>query len=154
MRCCYLNAKDLGTGKEQSIKITASQKLNEADIEKMRKEAEQFAEQDKKRKEEIEIINQADSLVYSTDKLLEDFKGKIDDARITKVKEQIDELKKLLEEENKDVNKVKEKLDEINKIIQEMSIELYQQAGAKTNTENTDNPEDKVKDAEFEEGKK
>ncbi|MBS3149815.1 molecular chaperone DnaK [Candidatus Woesearchaeota archaeon] len=150
----HVNAKDLGTGKEQSIKITASQKLNEADIEKMRKEAEQFAEQDKKRKEEIEIINQADSLVYSTDKLLEDFKGKIDDARITKVKEQIDELKKLLEEENKDVNKVKEKLDEINKIIQEMSIELYQQAGAKTNTENTDNPEDKVKDAEFEEGKK
>ena len=149
----HVNAKVLGTGKEQSIKITASQKLNDSEIEKMRKEAEQFAEQDKKRKEEIEIVNQADSLVYSIDKLLEDFKGKIDDARITNVKDKIDELKKLLEQENKDVSKIKEKLDETNKMIQEMSVELYQKAGAKQTTESKEDANDNIKDAEFEEKK-
>src|SRR3989338_828444 len=124
----HVNAKDLGTGKEQSIKITATQKLSEQEIEKMRKEAEKFAETDKKRREEVELFNQADSLVYSTDQLLEGFKGKIDDKRI---------------------NSVKEKIDEINKMTQEMSIELYQKAG----NQNADQTTDKVKDADFEEQK-
>ena len=145
----HVNAKDLGTGKEQSIKITATQKLSEQEIEKMRKEAEKFAETDKKRREEVELINQADSLVYSTDQLLEGFKGKIDDKRINSVKEKIDELRKLLAPENKDTVKIKEKLEEINKMIQEMSIELYQKAG----NQNADQTTDKVKDADFEEQK-
>ena len=145
----HVNAKDLGTGKEQSIKITATQKLSEQEIEKMRKEAEKFAETDKKRREEVELFNQADSLVYSTDQLLEGFKGKIDDKRINSVKEKIDELRKLLAPENKDTVKIKEKLEEINKMIQEMSIELYQKAG----NQNPDQTTDKVKDADFEEQK-
>ena len=145
----HVNAKDLGTGKEQSIKITATQKLSEQEIEKMRKEAEKFAETDKKRREEVELFNQADSLVYSTDQLLEGFKGKIDDKRINSVKEKIDELRKLLAPENKDTVKIKEKLEEINKMIQEMSIELYQKAG----NQNADQTTDKVKDADFEEQK-
>ena len=149
----HVSAKDLGTGKEQSIKITASQKLNDSEIERMRKEAEKFAEEDKKRKEDIEIVNQADTLVYTTDKLLEDFKGKIDDARISKVKDKIEELKKLLEPEIKDMSKIKEKLDETNKMIQEMSVELYQKAGAKANTDSKEETNDNVKDAEFEENK-
>jgi len=149
----HVSAKDLGTGKEQSIKITASQKLNDSEIERMRKEAEKFAEEDKKRKEDIEIVNQADTLVYTTDKLLEDFKGKIDDARISKVKDKIEELKKLLEPEIKDMSKIKEKLDETNKMIQEMSVELYQKAGAKANTDSKEETNDNVKDAEFEEKK-
>src|SRR3989344_3291258 len=74
----HVGAKYLGTGKEQSIKITAGQKLSEAEIEKMRKDAELHAEEDKKRKEEIEVVNQADTLVYSSEKLFKDFEGKVD----------------------------------------------------------------------------
>ena len=148
----HVHAKDLGTGKEQSIKITASQKLNDKDIERMRQEAEKYAEEDKKRKEEIEIVNQADALVYSTDKILEDFKGKIEDSRIAKVKDEIEELKKLLEPESKDIAKIKEKLEGINKIIQEMSIELYKQARSHEHTD--EESKDNIKDAEFEEEKK
>ena len=149
----HVSAKDLGTSKEQSIKITASQKLNDSEIERMRKEAEKYAEEDKKRKEDIEVVNQAGTLVYTTDKLLEDFKGKIDDARINNVKDKIEELKKLLEPEIKDISKIKEKLDETNKMIQEMSVELYQKAGAKANTDSKEETNDNVKDAEFEEKK-
>jgi len=141
----HVTAKDLGTGKEQSIKITASQKLNEADIEKMRKEAEQHAEEDKKRKDDIEIINQADSLVYSTERLLKDFEGKVKNEKIDNIKSKIDELKKLLVEEPKDASKIKVKLEELNQIVQEASTELYQQASQKQ-----EEPKDNVRDAEFE----
>ncbi|HLC56255.1 MAG TPA: molecular chaperone DnaK [Candidatus Nanoarchaeia archaeon] len=141
----HVTAKDLGTGKEQSIKITASQKLNETDIEKMRKEAEQHAEEDKKRKDDIEIINQADSLVYSTERLLKDFEGKVKNEKIDNIKSKIDELKKLLVEEPKDASKIKVKLEELNQIVQEASTELYQQASQKQ-----EEPKDNVRDAEFE----
>ncbi|MDP2909176.1 MAG: molecular chaperone DnaK, partial [Nanoarchaeota archaeon] len=73
-----VSAKDLGTGKQQSIVITASQKLKEEEVEKMRKDAEQYAEQDKKKKEEVEIKNQADTSVYTTEKMLADYGDKID----------------------------------------------------------------------------
>ncbi len=141
----HVTAKDLGTGKEQSIKITASQKLNEADIEKMRKEAEQHAEEDKKRKEDIETINQADSLVYSTERLLKDFEGKVKNEKIDQIKSKIEEVKKLLAEELKDASKIKTKLEELNQIVQEASTELYQQASQKQ-----EEPKDNVRDAEFE----
>ncbi len=144
----HVTAKDLGTGKEQSIKITASQKLNESDIEKMRKEAEQHAEEDKKRKEDIETINQADSLVYSTERLLKDFEGKVKNEKIDNIKSKIEELKKLLTEEPKDASKIKTKLEELNQIVQEASTELYQQASQKQ-----EEPKDNVRDAEFEEKK-
>ena len=73
----HVNAKDLGTGKEQNIRITASQKLSEDELERMKKEAEQFADVDRKKKEEIETINQADNLVYTTEKLFKDLEGKV-----------------------------------------------------------------------------
>ncbi|MFH1439742.1 MAG: molecular chaperone DnaK [Candidatus Woesearchaeota archaeon] len=122
----HVAAKDLGTGKEQSIRITATQKLSEEEIEKMKKEAESHAEEDKKRKEEIEIINQADALVYSTDKLFKDFEGKVDAKELEEVKKELKELKKLLEPEKKDVDKVKQKMEEINEKVQKISTELYQ----------------------------
>ena len=154
----HVTAKDLGTGKEQSIKITATQKLNEEEVEKMRKEAESHAEEDKKRKEEVETINQADTLVYSTEKLFKDMEGKVDSKKLEEVKKLITELKKLLEPEKKDVAAIKKKLDEVNEKVQAMSTEMYQKVAeeqakqqAKAKTEVS---EDEKGKAEKEAGKK
>ncbi|MGV8172523.1 MAG: molecular chaperone DnaK [Candidatus Woesearchaeota archaeon] len=159
----HVTAKDLGTGKLQSIKITASQKLNDDEIERMKKEAEAHAEEDKKRKEDIETVNEADTLVYTAEKLFDDMKGKVTEAKLDIVKEEVESLKKLLQETNRDVPKIKSKLDEVNKKIQELSIEMYQKvaeqqqkhdtgkahqedsAGAEDTTTNDDN----VVDAEY-----
>jgi molecular chaperone DnaK len=124
----HVTAKDLGTGKTQSIKIVASQKLNEAEIERMRKEAEAHAEEDKKRKEEIETINSADALVYSSAELLKEMDGKVSQDKIDKIKSGIEELKKLLEPQNKDARAVKSKMEELNSIMQDASKELYSKA--------------------------
>ena len=125
----HVNAKDLGTGKEQSIRITASQKLSEDEIERMKKQAEEFADADKKKKEEIEIINQADNLVYTTEKLFKDLEGKVPEKEIGEIKGKILELKELLKPQEKDVDAIKKKVDEINELVQRMSTELYQKAG-------------------------
>jgi len=122
----HVAAKDLGTGKEQSIKITASQKLNDAEIERMKKEAEMHAEDDKKKREEVETLNQADTLVYTAEKLFEDMKGKVSDSKMDDVKKDVSELKTMLAESVKDASKIKSKLDEVNKKIQDMSTEMYQ----------------------------
>lgn len=124
----HVTAKDLGTGKQQSIRITASQKLDEKELERMRKEAEDFAEQDRQRREEAETINQADTLVYSTEKLLSDFKGKVASDKIEKIEKGIAELKELLKATPKEASKIKEKMEEFNKLVQEASTELYQKA--------------------------
>ena len=146
----HVSAKDMGTGKEQSIKITASQKLNDEEVEKMKKEAEKFAEQDKKKKEEIETINQADSLVFSTEKLFKEFEGKVDKKELEVVKTEIDELKKLLEPEKKDVEKIKKKLEDINEKVQKLSTELYQKA-AKEQAAAAEKPDDKKSDKKTDE---
>ena len=125
----HVTAKDLGTGKQQSIKIVASEKLSEQDIEKMRKDAEMYSEQDKKRMEEAETINQADAVVYSTDKVLKEMEGKVSGDKIEKVKKELGALKKLLEPEKKNFSEIKEKLGEFNKAMQEASTELYNKAG-------------------------
>lgn len=158
-----VNAKDLGTGKQQDITITASTNLSADEVEKMRKAAESNAAEDKKKKEEIDTINQADALIYSTEKTLKDMEGKVDDAKLKKVKEGIDDLKKLMEPEKKDVAAIKKKLEDINKIAQEAATEMYQkaaaqqqaaqqQAGAKKDkAKDADRPSDeKVVDAEYE----
>ncbi|GIU69478.1 MAG: chaperone protein DnaK [Candidatus Woesearchaeota archaeon] len=147
----HVTAKDLGTGKEQGIRITASQKLSDEEIERMRKEAELHAEEDKKKREEIEIINQADALIYTSEKLFEDMKGKVSDSKIDSVKKEIDELKKLLEQKN--ISEIKSKMDQINKKVQELSVELYEKvskAKESVSEENTDNKNsDNVVDAEY-----
>lgn len=125
-----VTAKDKGTGKEQSIAITAPNKLDENEIEKMRKQAEQFAETDKKKKEEIEVINQADSVIYTTEKTAKDMEGKVNEKDLAKLKEKVEELKKLMAEKEKDISKIKAKLDEVNKIAQKVAVELYQKSGA------------------------
>ena len=152
----HVTAKDLGTGKEQSIKITATQKLSEDEVEKMRKEAEAHAEEDKKRKEDVETINQADNLVYSTEKLMKDFEGKVDSKELGEIKGKIMELKELLKPEKKDVDALKKKLDEVNELVQKASTELYQKAAQEqasrqqeAGKEEKKKKDDKVVDAEY-----
>ncbi|MCH8003143.1 MAG: molecular chaperone DnaK [Nanoarchaeota archaeon] len=155
----HVTAKDLGTKKEQSIKITAPNKLSDEEVEKMKKEAETHAEEDKKRKEEVETINQADSLVYSTEKLSKEFKGKVDKKELETVKGKIMELKELLKPEKKDVAAIKTKMDEVNKLVQKMSTEMYQkvaqeqakkqQQGAQAGAKDKGKKDEKVVDAEY-----
>ncbi|MCR4369299.1 MAG: molecular chaperone DnaK [archaeon] len=123
-----VNAKDMGTGKEQSIKIVASNKLSDADIEKMKKDAQAHSEEDKKRREEVETMNNADATVYSTEKLIEEMKEKIPDGTLNSISQKNAELKKLLEGEKKDAGAVKAKLEELNKLVQDASTELYRKA--------------------------
>lgn len=123
-----VSAKDLGTGKEQKITITSSTNLSEEEINKKVKEAEMYAAEDKQKKESIETRNQAESLVYQTEKTLKDLDGKIsaeDSASLTQAN---DELKKALEANNPDDIKVK--TDALTAKFNEVSTKLYQQPGA------------------------
>jgi len=118
-----VTAKDLGTQKEAKITITASTKLSKDDITKMQKDAELFAEQDKKKKEEVEIKNEAEQYLYSTEKLInQDLKDKISQEQGVKVSNAMKELKDVLE---KGPIEIKPKLDELKKLVNEISTELY-----------------------------
>ncbi|MBL7101039.1 MAG: molecular chaperone DnaK [Nanoarchaeota archaeon] len=121
-----VSAKDMGTAKQQSISITASQKLNEDEVEKMRQEAEKYAEQDKKKKEGIDIKNQADTLVYSTEKMLNDYKDKIDKGTKEKVVSALKDLKDSMGKDN--LEDIKSKMDALQKTAQEIGAKMYQQA--------------------------
>jgi molecular chaperone DnaK len=123
-------AKDLGTGKHQTITITGTTNLSKDDVERMRKEAEAHLDEDKRRQEEVETINQADAVIYSTEKVLETMEGKVDNDKLSTIKDGVEDLKKLMAESPRDAGKIKTKLDELNKIIQEASVEMYQKASA------------------------
>ncbi len=142
-----VSAKDLGTKKEQSIKISGSLKLDEKEIERMRKEAEEFAEEDKKRKDLIEIKNQADSVIYSTEQMLSEYGEKVDKETREKVQKELNEIKESIKTD--DATKIKKKLEEANKVIQEIGMKMYQEA-AKTSQEiKEDKKEDGTIDAEI-----
>jgi len=141
-----VTAKDLGTQKEAKITITASTKLSKEEIEKLKKDAELYAEQDKKKKEEIDLKNEAESFIYSTEKLInQDLKDKITQEQGIKVTNAIKELKDVLE---KGSAEIKQKLDALKAIVNEISTELYkkvspppgasQQAGAGSQTSTGD----------------
>ena len=125
-----VSAKDMGTQKQQSIVIKAPNKLSEEDIERMRKDAEAHSEEDKKKKDEIDTVNKADAFIYTTEKTLKDMEGKVKDDQVKEIKKHLDELKKLMEPEKKDLAKVKSKLEEIEKIAQAAATEMYQKAAA------------------------
>ncbi len=122
----HVSAKDLGTGKEQKIKITAENKLSEKEVERMRKESEEFAEEDKKKKEKAEVKNQADSLVYTIDKSLKEFEGKISEEDIKEIKKEKEELKNKIAGENTD--EIKSAMETLNKKLHEASTKLYEKA--------------------------
>jgi len=119
----HVNAKDLGTGKEQSIKITASSGLSEAEIEKLVKDAEMHAEDDKRRKELIEARNQADSLVYSVEKNVKEFGDKVDAAEKTKIEEAIAKTKKALESD--DIDAIKKAQEELMNVSHKLAEAMY-----------------------------
>ncbi|MBU2561000.1 MAG: molecular chaperone DnaK [Nanoarchaeota archaeon] len=123
-----VSAKDIGTGKQQAMTITAPNKLNDTDVEKMRKEAEAHAEDDKKRREDAETINKADTLVYTAEKTLKDMEGKVSEDNLKPITAEIAELKKLLEPEQKDVETIRKKLDELERLVQAAATEMYQKA--------------------------
>jgi molecular chaperone DnaK len=123
-----VTAKDLGTGKEAKIRITASTKLSKEEKERMVKEAEQFAEQDKKKREEAELRNNADSLVYTAEKTKKDLADKLTQEQTVKIDAAVSALKDALA--SNDMAKVKAKSDELSKVLQEVGTVIYQQAAA------------------------
>lgn len=149
-----VSAKDLATGKEQSIRITATNNLSEEEIERMRKEAEMHAEEDKKRKELIEKKNEAENLTYTIEKSLKDFEGKVDNNIIEELKKEVEKLKEVKSKENVTVEELKESIEKVNSVLQKASTELYQKTGANvnnndTNNNNSNNESGKVKDADY-----
>ena len=123
-----VSAKDLGTGKEQKITITSSGTLNKDDVDRMVKEAEANAEADKKRKEIVEVRNQADSLTYQAEKTIKDMEGKGSEELVKQVETALAALKETLKGE--DVEKIKADTEALTKPLYELSAELYKQAEA------------------------
>ena len=124
----HVSAKDLGTGKEQHIQITSSSGLSEAEIEKMVKDAEMNAEADKKQREAIDAKNEAESLVYQTEKTLKEIGDKISDADKQKIEDAAAELKKAIESNNTD--EIKAKTEALKQASYKMAEEMYKQQGA------------------------
>ncbi|MCK4348133.1 MAG: molecular chaperone DnaK [Thermoplasmatales archaeon] len=123
-----VSAKDQGTGKEQSIRITGSTKLSDADIEKMKRDAKEHEEEDKKRKEKVEIRNNGDALVHTTQKTLDELKDKLSSEDKESIEKGLKELREALSGD--DMDKIKEKTDALSSTIQKVSTAIYQQAAA------------------------
>ena len=162
-----VSAKDLGTGKEQHITITASTNLSDDEIDKAVKEAERFAEEDKKRKEVIDTKNEADSMVFQTEKMLkEELAEKLEADDKSKLEASLEKLKDIVEKSNvdtmtdSDIEALTKAKDELTEIFHEISAKMYQAAGGAEGAEGFDpnqqaqdaqNPDDDIIDAEFSE---
>ncbi|MFB3918451.1 MAG: molecular chaperone DnaK [Candidatus Velamenicoccus archaeovorus] len=125
----HVNAKDLGTGKEQSIRITAPHKLSKEEIDKMVKEAEKFAGEDEKKKEEVEARNQADTLIYSTEKSLKEYGSKVSDAEKKAIEEKLAALKEAMK--GKDTDKIKKGMEELTQASHKLAEAIYKEAAQK-----------------------
>ena len=122
-----VKAKDLGTGKEQKITITATTKLDKSDIDKMVKDAENFADEDRKRREKAELRNKAEQRAYEVPRMLEELGDKVPQDREESLTRLADELKNLLQAD--DDAKIKEKLDELERALLEIGKRVYQSTG-------------------------
>ena len=121
-----VSAKDLGTGKEQAITITAPNKLSEEEIKQKIEEAKKHAEEDKRKQEEIEIRNNADSMIYTAEKTLQELGDKVPSDRKEAVEKQVSELRELIAGD--DIQAIKAKTEELTKTVQEIGAVIYQQA--------------------------
>ena len=121
----HVTAKDMGTGKEQAITITATTNLNDDEIKKMVKDAEQFAEDDKKKRTTAETRNQADSLIYQTEKTLKDLGDKVPEGDAGKINDSKEELRKAME--GQDLDLIKQKTEDLTKILYDLTSKIYQQ---------------------------
>ncbi|PWS25494.1 molecular chaperone DnaK [Enterococcus faecium] len=147
-----VSAKDLGTQKEQKITIKSSSGLTDEEIERMVKDAEANAEADKARKEEVDLRNDIDALLFSVDKTLKELEGKVDEEEVKKAETARDELKAAVEANN--IEEMKTKRDALNEIVQNLTVKLYEQAAqqqAQENPEAAQGGADDVVDADFEE---
>jgi molecular chaperone DnaK len=148
-----VSAKDRGTGKQQKITITSSSGLSDEEIERMIKEAEANAEADRKRKEEVELKNEADQLIYTTDKTIKDLGDKVDQADIDKANSAKEALKKALE--GGDIEAIRKAKDELLSVVQQLSVKLYEQAAqqqqaAQQAQGDGNNKKENVVDADYE----
>ena len=144
-----VSAKDLGTGKEQHITITSSSNLTEDEIKDKVREAEVHAEEDKKKKESIEIKNNADSVIYASESALKDVDGKISDEDKKKVEDAIEDLKSV--KDTDDIDAIKAKTEALQTAFQSVSEELYKQAQAQGNAQGDEaKADDDVVDADYE----
>ena len=160
----HVSAKDMGTGKEQSIKITASSGLSEDEIKKMQQDAELHADEDKKRKEMVETKNQADSLVYGTEKSLKDLGDKVDAETKSKVEQEVEALKKIIEKGD-NIDELKQGVESLTQASHKLAEIMYAQAtqdqagqqpggGPEAGgQEGESKPDEDVVDADFEEVK-
>ncbi|MGV3487135.1 MAG: molecular chaperone DnaK [Tuberibacillus sp.] len=150
-----VKAKDKGTNKEQSITIKSDTGLSDEEIERMVREAEENAEADKKRKEEVDLRNESDQLVFTTEKTLKDLADKVDESEKKKAEEAKDELKKALEAN--DIEAIRKAKDSLQEIVQNLSVKLYQQMAQEQQAGQSGGAEtkkdDNVVDAEYEEVK-
>lgn len=152
-----VSAKDLGTNKKQKITIKSSSGLSDEEIDRMVKEAKENEAADKKRKEEVDLRNEVDQLLFQTDKTLKEVKDKVSADEVKSVEDARDALKKA--QEQNDINEMKAKKDELTKLIQDMSVKLYQQAqqaqqasGAQGDTSaNNSTNDDNTVDGDFKE---
>ncbi|HCR9814697.1 TPA: molecular chaperone DnaK [Enterococcus faecium] len=147
-----VSAKNLGTQKEQKITIKSSSGLTDEEIERMVKDAEANAEADKARKEEVDLRNDVDALLFSVDKTLKELEGKVDEEEVKKAETARDELKAAVEANN--IEEMKTKRDALNEIVQNLTVKLYEQAAqqqAQENPEAAQGGADDVVDADFEE---
>ena len=129
----HVHAKDLGTGKEQSIRITAPKKLSKEEIDKMVKEAEKFATEDAKKKEEVELINQADQLTYATEKSLKDYGDKVSQTERADIEARLNDLKTAVKDKNLD--RIKKGMEDLQKSAHKLAEEIYKQAAQKQQSE-------------------
>ncbi len=150
-----VTAKDLGTNKEQSITITASSNLSDEEIDKMMKEAEANKEQDEKRKEEADLRNEADGIIFATEKAIKDLGDKVDEKDKKEAEEKIEDLKKALE--SNDIEDIKAKKDALNEKAMTLATKVYEEAAknreaeANNDEETSNDKKDDVKEANYEE---
>ncbi|MCL3857978.1 molecular chaperone DnaK [Pediococcus pentosaceus] len=153
-----VSATDKGTGKEQKITIKSSSGLSDEEIDRMMKEAKENEEADKKRKEEVDLRNEVDQLIFTTDKTLKDLEGKVSENEIKKAKDAKEALEKAQKDNNLD--EMKAKKDDLSKIVQDLSVKLYQQAqeaqgqaadGAQANAGDAKTDDDNTVNGDFEE---
>ena len=133
-----VTAKDLGTGKEQAITITAPNKLSEDEINEKVKEAEMHAEDDKKKQEEIEVRNNADSMIYTSEKTLDELKDKISDDEKSEIEKLVADLRELISGD--DIPAIKDKTEELTNKVQEIGAKIYQEAAAAQQAAQEQNP--------------
>lgn len=147
-----VTAKDLGTNKEQKITIESSSALSDDEIERMVKDAEENAEADKKRREEVDLRNDADQLVFQVDKMLSDLGENVSEDDKKEAEAKKDDLKSALE--GSDIEEIKSKKEALEQVIQQLSMKVYEQAQqAQSQQGQTSKQDDTVEDAEFKEVK-